>query len=248
MYSRYVIQQEIQLAGDLPRPIQLPVMTIVEVCEWTLQRTRLVLNNHNKNIQFYPLDLAKHDQVVALANSLVESKATIDCIIHNAGFNPKDVKEPTDYFDSTFYIQDFSAANVSESLFINALHSMELTGRLLPVLTKDAVVIAISSWLGSIGEKTVPGHYAYAGSKALMNMFIKGLSLEFAKDKHNAPVSQRTAIALNPGWMKIDMGGGDRADISPEEVASRILAMIDDGFFHAHNGTFLNTDRTEHAW
>jgi hypothetical protein len=33
-----------------------------------------------------------------------------------------------------------------------------------------------------------------------MNMMIKGLSLEFAK----AP-EQRAAVAVNPGWMKVNM-------------------------------------------
>jgi len=194
----------------------------------------------------FALDLANHDQMVQVSKAL--SKESIDCIIHNAGFNPKDVKDRPNYFESTYYCKDFSAANVSESLFINALHPMELTGRLMPVLKDDCIVVAVTSWLGSIGGKTPtefnsPGHYGYGGSKALMNMFMKALSLEFDRDPEH-----RVAVALNPGWMKTDMGGGDRADISPEDVASRLLAMIKDGFVRTQNGKFLNSDRTEHGW
>jgi hypothetical protein len=47
--------------------------------------------------------------------------------------------------------------------------------------------------------------------------------------------------------MQTDMGGSN-ASISPEEVASRILCMVEDGFFRSNNGKFLNTDRTEHEW
>lgn len=188
----------------------------------------------------FPLDLSNHDSVVALADDLLQRKTTIDVVIHNAGFNPKDQKNREGYFDSTFYVEKFSAANVGESMTINALHPMELTGRIHPVLAEDAVVIAISSWLGSIGAKTVPGHYGYTGSKALMNMMIKGMSLEFAK-------SSRVAITMNPGWMKTDMGG-ENADISSDQVAERILRMIEDGFIRNCNGKFLNTDRTEHEW
>ena len=104
-------------------------------------------------------------------------------------------------------------------------------------------LIAISSWLGSIGAKTVPGHYGYTGSKALMNMMIKGMSLEFEKAEN----SSRIAVTMNPGWMKTDMGG-QNADITSDEVAGRILTMIDDGFIKECNGKFLNTDRTEHEW
>lgn len=193
-------------------------------------------------IQGYKLDLSKHEDVVELAATL--SSKTIDVIIHNAGFNPKDNKSMEGYFDSTFYCNEgFSAANVAESMMINALHPMELTGKLLKSLSEDAVIITVSSWLESIGGKTLQGHYGYTGSKSLMNMCMKGLSLEFEKDKN----AERTAIALNPGWMQTDMGGKN-ADITPEEVSTRVLAMIDDGYFKSKNGCFLNTDRTEHQW
>lgn len=213
------------------------------------------------NVEGFVLDLASHDSVVALAETLLQKGTTIDAILHNAGFNPKDQKDREGYFESTFYASQFSAANVGESMFINALHPMELTGRLFPILAPDAVVIAISSWLGSIGTKTVPGHYGYTGSKALMNMMMKGMSLEFAKAKlpsgnfpkaaeseaNDSSEVSRVAVAMNPGWMKTDMGGSN-ADITSDEVAQRILAMIDDGFIRECNGKFMNTDRTEHEW
>ena len=46
-------------------------------------------------------------------------------------------------------------------MMINALHPMELTGRLFPVLAEDAIVIAISSWLGSIGAKVCASQKAH---------------------------------------------------------------------------------------
>eukprot|EP00540_Astrosyne_radiata_P008417 CAMPEP_0116852350 /NCGR_PEP_ID=MMETSP0418-20121206/17243_1 /TAXON_ID=1158023 /ORGANISM="Astrosyne radiata, Strain 13vi08-1A" /LENGTH=242 /DNA_ID=CAMNT_0004484501 /DNA_START=37 /DNA_END=765 /DNA_ORIENTATION=- len=198
------------------------------------------------NVQAYPLDLSVQSQIDDLVEKLVQEKQAVDVVIHNAGFNPKDAKDkPEGYFDSTFYVKDFSAENVSESLRINALHPMELTGKLLSkgILTTDGIVIGISSWLGSITKKNFGGHYGYAGSKALFNMCIKGMSIEFQKDEeHN-----RTAVAINPGWMRTDMGG-PKAETTPEQVAERILNMIQDGFLAEHNGRFLNTDRTEHEW
>ncbi len=110
------------------------------------------------NVTPYELDLSVHDQVVQLATTLISTVPTIDVIIHNAGFNPKDQKHIEGYFDSTFYTEKFSAANVAESMLINALHPMELTGRLFPILANDAIVIAITSWLGSIGAKVRADH------------------------------------------------------------------------------------------
>lgn len=209
---------------------------------WQVHATARRVNSieQQENVTAYPLDLSEIAQVDDLVDQLKEKP--LDMIIHNAGFNPKDSKEEG-YFESTFYVKDFVAANVAQSMMINALTPMEMTGKLLPYFSKTGIVVAISSWLGSIGKKDFAGHYGYAGSKALMNMCMKGLSLEFEKDEDN----QRTAVALNPGWMKTDMGGKN-ANMTPEEVSERILGMIDDGFFAKNNGKFLNTDRSEHEW
>jgi len=190
----------------------------------------------------YPLDLQQSVQIDNLVHLLSDKK--IDLLIHNAGFNPKEVKEGG-YFESTFYMKNFSAQNVAESCMINALHPMELTGKLLANhLTENVIVIGISSWLGSIGKKDFAGHYGYAGSKALLNMCLKGLSLEFEKD----PDASRCAIALNPGWMSTDMGGPS-AEQTPEQVAKAIYDMVaEEGYLLSQNGKFINADRTEHEW
>lgn len=182
----------------------------------------------------------------------------IDVLIHNAGFNPKDVKDNSGYFESTFYAKHFSAQNVAESCRINALHPMELTGKLMaavsPQLLSDtAIVIGISSWLGSISKKDFAGHYGYAGSKALFNMCLKGLALEMETTTNvttdpNQQPQHRCCIALNPGWMTTDMGGPN-AERSPDDVAKAVVDMVmEEGYLKSQNGKFLNADRTEHEW
>jgi NAD(P)-dependent dehydrogenase (short-subunit alcohol dehydrogenase family) len=203
-----------------------------------------------QNVKVYPLDLQNSTSVDSLVQLLVGTTTAIptpklNVIIHNAGFNPKDVKEG-DFFESTFYAKCFSALSVAECCYINALHPMELTGKLLAgnCLAEDCMVLGISSWLGSITNKNFAGHYGYAGSKALFNLCLKGLSLEFQKD----PDSNRCAIAINPGWMATDMGGPN-AERTPDQVAQEIHNMIhDEGFLLRHNGCFLNIDRSEHPW
>jgi len=162
---------------------------------------------------------------------IASSSPSIDLLINNAGFNPKDVGD-SEYFDSTFRIEHFSPSAVMDSLRINALMPMKLTSSLLSVLSPDAVVLNVSSYLGSIGQTQVPGHYGYAGSKALLNMFTKALSLEFSN-------SERSAVAFNPGWMKTDMGG-QHASLQPSDVAKSIYMLYRRGIFNAKNGCFLD--------
>ena len=71
-------------------------------------------------------------------------------------------------------------------------------------------------------------------------MFTKAMALEFSDGK-------RTAVALNPGWMRTDMGGA-RAKNTPEDVAQFILDLYETGTLHNHNGAFLNIDGSHHEW
>ena len=185
------------------------------------------------------LDLSDYESVRQCAKMILATESTLDLIIHNAGYNPKDSTDD-EYFRSTFRLEHFSGENVAHSLHINALAPVELTSLLLRALAADGVVVNVSSWLGSIGEKSMPGHYGYAGSKALLNMLTKGMALEFAE-------SGRAAVALNPGWMATSMGG-ENASSTPEDVARRILSLYTRGALHQNNGRFLNSDGSEHPW
>lgn len=191
------------------------------------------------SIERMMLDMSSEGSIAELARQLITSNVSVDLLINNAGMNPKDSPD-RDYFQSTFKIDQFSPSAIAESLFINALMPFRLISALLPVLADDAAVLNISSWLGSITTKANPGHYGYAGSKALLNMFTKGLALEW---QENA----RSCVALNPGWMQTDMGG-QNAKTTPQEVARAILSLYQDGKLHGENGSFLNTDGSLHPW
>lgn len=186
------------------------------------------------------LDLSDPESVLSLSEEVTKTEARIDLLVNNAGFNPKDRKDDPGYFASTFTIDSFSAENVSQSVWINALAPTELVSKLLPVLAGDGVVVNISSWLGSIGGKTSGGHYGYAGSKALLNMMTRALACEWTD-------TARSAVALNPGWMSTDMGGA-KAERTPDQTARDILRLYADDTLRQSNGRFLNADGSEHAW
>ena len=188
----------------------------------------------------YALDLSKKKSIAQVCSEILADGLEIDLLINNAGFNPKDRKDDPNYFQSTFKIEHFDASNVAESLWINALAPVTLISRLLPNLTDDAVALNISSWLGSIDGKTSGGHYGYAGSKALLNMFTRAVALEFSD-------TNKSAVALNPGWMRTDMGGSN-AERTPTEVAQAVFALWRGGKLSAANGKFLNTDGSIHPW
>lgn len=70
------------------------------------------------------LDLSDYQSVRAMAETVCASEQTIDVVINNAGYNPKDSVDK-DYFMSTFKIERFSGENIARSLNINALAPTE---------------------------------------------------------------------------------------------------------------------------
>lgn len=97
-----------------------------------------------------------------------------------------------------------------------------------------ARVLNLSSLVGSVSHKTGPGDYAYAASKAALNIMTRTLAAELGA-KGIIP------IAITPGWVRTEMGGA-RASLTPEEsvrgmlqVASR-LTPRDAGRFVDYQG------------
>ena len=89
----------------------------------------------------------------------------------------------------------------------------------------------ISSDLGRIGGVESSHTWLYRVSKAALNMAI-------ASARHDYP--QATLVALSPGWVQTDMGGGQAPLTAPESVAAMRAALA--RLTPAHSGQFLLRD------
>ncbi|GAB1311030.1 C-factor [Madurella fahalii] len=113
--------------------------------------------------------------------------------------------------------------DLQESFNINVMGVHWVTREFIPLLRKGTLkkVVNISTTLGSI---TLARHVAgapcpaYKISKAAMNALTVQYALEYEKEGF-------TFMALSPGWMKTDLGGGD-ADLTPEQGAKASLDII----------------------
>src|SRR3954463_13602549 len=125
-----------------------------------------------------------------------------------------------------------------QMMMVNAIAPYQLGKGLLPRMADGGKMIAISSGMGSIGDNG-GGWVPYRTSKAALNMAWSNLALE-AKPRGVA------VVALSPGWVKTDMGGGG-AEITPEESVSSMRALID-RLTIADSGRFLRRDGSELPW
>ncbi|KAL8849530.1 MAG: hypothetical protein Q9221_005464 [Calogaya cf. arnoldii] len=117
-----------------------------------------------------------------------------------------------------------SMDNLAESFTINVLGVHWTTRAFLPFLKKGTQkkVVNISTTLASITD-SAKAHYlpapSYKISKAAMNSLTVQYALDFEKEGF-------TFMALSPGWMRTDLGGGDMADLTTEQGAKASLDMI----------------------
>lgn len=112
---------------------------------------------------------------------------------------------------------------LEESLEVNLLAPFRLTRALLPLLEKghEPRVVHVTSGAGTLDALWEPGIAAYRLSKWALN----GLTVLQA-----AELRGKIAVnALDPGWVKTDLGG-EKAPGHPRESAAAALRMLELGF------------------
>jgi NAD(P)-dependent dehydrogenase (short-subunit alcohol dehydrogenase family) len=120
----------------------------------------------------------------------------------------------------------------------NVLGAMRLLPQLVDALAPGARLAVISSRMGSIGMRGSTAGWLYRASKAALNSVLKDASLVLA--------GRAVCVALHPGWVRTDMGGG-HADIDVATSVSdmrRTLAALQP----ADNGGFFNHDGQPLGW
>ncbi len=178
----------------------------------------LVLETGLKTIYFQKLDVLNPASYQVVVRGLVKVFRRLDVLINNAGIFVKSG-------DTT----QVTKAEMQESLETNLYAPMLLSQALLPLLkrSKDGRIINVSSSMGQL--TTMKGqHAAYRMSKVALNGLTAIMSADLKE--HSIKV-----VAVDPGWVRSDMGG-PTADRSLAEGAAGIswLAVEED----IENGKF----------
>jgi NAD(P)-dependent dehydrogenase (short-subunit alcohol dehydrogenase family) len=175
-----------------------------------------------------PLDVADAESVAAFAAALGD--APVHLLINNAGVSGRALDDELSY-----------AERVRRVMEVNTFGPMRVTEALLPNLraAEGALVVNMSSGLGSIAGNTSGGYSGYRESKAALNMYTRNLAAD-----HRA--EGILAICVSPGWVRTDMGGPD-APLSPEESIAGLRRVIE-GLSPAQSGLFLGHDGERLDW
>jgi len=182
---------------------------------------------HGDRLRVLACDVGDDDSVAAFAAALAGT--AVDLLINNAGVG--------DW-------AGLDAVNTADALRVynvNALGPLRVTRALLPNLRAGIgrKVAHITSGMGSIGDNSSGGAYAYRMSKAALNMASKSLAIDLADDGI-------VSVVINPGWVQTDMGGAG-APLAVQDSAEAMMARFDE-LTPAHTGAFLNWRGGEYAW
>jgi NAD(P)-dependent dehydrogenase (short-subunit alcohol dehydrogenase family) len=131
--------------------------------------------------------------------------------------------------------------NVLQLIRINALAPLKLVEALAGnVACSQRKLIAFqSSLMGSVGDNSSGGYYAYRLAKGALNMIAKGVANELAP-------RGVIAVALHPGWVRTRMGG-ESAPVSVDECVAGQQRLLD-SLTPGESGRFFNYDGKQLPW
>jgi NAD(P)-dependent dehydrogenase (short-subunit alcohol dehydrogenase family) len=140
--------------------------------------------------------------------------------------------------------QSFGSVDVDsllELVRVNALAPLKLAEVLADNVARSGrrLMAFQSSLMGSVGDNTSGGHYAYRVAKVALNMIAKSIAVDLR------PRGVIT-VALHPGWVRTRMGG-KAAPVSVEACVAGQQRLLD-SLTLADSGRFLDFDGTELPW
>jgi NAD(P)-dependent dehydrogenase (short-subunit alcohol dehydrogenase family) len=166
---------------------------------------------HGEMLEVLQMDVTSEESITAEESNVDVLAAKLDVLVNNAAVFPEEGDES---------IFDMELEHFREAFETNVLGVIRVIRAFVPLLEKgtNPRIVNVSSGAGSVAAKEDHGHYAYAASKAALNMVTRGIAAEFRP-------RGICVVAMTPGWVKTEMGGPN-APLTPEQSARAIARTI----------------------
>lgn len=171
----------------------------------------------DKNFVAIQADYLKPKTIKKATDAIGRLEKKIDVLVNNAAASFDDIGNPLEI------------KKLRDTLEVNIIGTADFTLQLLPLLNNPSHIINISSMASSLVDPIEDTWHtpAYKISKTAINMFTRTMSKQLRPDGI-------TVSALDPGWVKTDMGGEEGPRL-PEEAAQDIynlaLSKVETGRF-----------------
>ncbi len=187
---------------------------IFAACRSPEKATQLndLVQKHSENLTVLQMEVTDEESIENAVEVVSVEAGALDVLVNNAGIAPRG-DHPSQN------LGQLSASAVGDVIQTNAVAPV-IVSQAFRRLLKDGAnprVVMISSGMGLL-RRVGGSSYAYRMSKAAMNMAARVLAFDEA-------MSGITTVTVNPGWVRTNMGG-PAADLTPEQSASGIHALI----------------------
>ncbi|KAL4139044.1 hypothetical protein PRIC2_002542 [Phytophthora ramorum] len=159
----------------------------------------------------------------------------VDLLINNAGIYKDGGLETTskEMLMRQFEVNTVGPFLVTRALLPNLQSAAQKNGK------DGALVVTVSSQMGSITGNTFGGNYSYGASKAAVNMVNASLAIDLKEDNI-------AAIVVHPGYVVTDLTGG-LGDVHTDESV-RGMASVIEKVTLADTGKFFHFQGHEMPW
>jgi 3-oxoacyl-[acyl-carrier protein] reductase len=162
----------------------------------------------NTSIHAISTDLSAQSSIEETAKTILKKWDNIDIVIHNAGML---VNKP---------FEELTAADFQQCYAVNVFGVASLTQALLPAMSNDSHVVAISSMGGIQGSAKFPGLAAYSSAKGAVITLFELLAEEY---KENGPSFNTLALGAVQTEMLEEAFPGYQAPLTAPEMADYIM-------------------------
>jgi 3-oxoacyl-[acyl-carrier protein] reductase len=162
----------------------------------------------NDSIFSISTDLSVPSSIDAAVEIILDKWDRIDILINNAGML---VNKP---------FEQLTPADFQQCYAVNVFGVAALTQALIPVMNKEAHVVAISSMGGIQGSAKFPGLAAYSSAKAAVITLFELLAEEY---KENGPSFNTLALGAVQTEMLEEAFPGYQAPLTAVEMATYIM-------------------------
>jgi len=177
-----------------------------------------------------PLDVSNENQIKEISEQLKNEK--IDILFNNAGIAGLD--NPFGEIIDADLITTFKVNTIGPVLLTQALHKQIAN-------SKNKIIVNTSSALSSIelNQDTSWFWLSYRLSKSALNAATRSLA-------HQLKSKGVIVIALDPGWVKTDMGGKN-ANMTTHECVTQIRHALEKISLN-DSGSFIRYDGKQVPW
>jgi len=173
----------------------------------TTSQLHNLLGPSDGRLEIETVDIVYPDQIASLRARLAPRK--FDLLFVNPGVTN----------EVTETIADVSTDEFTRVMVTNSLSPMRVVDSLQDLVRPNGTIGVMTSGQGSITNNTNGRGDVYRGSKAALNMFMRGFAARHADDP-------RTLLLMAPGWVRTDMGG-PQGRLGIEESIPNLVNTMD---------------------